>query len=73
MDKKRYCAPYIIDRDKGTLRKRESYYSELNHSSVKMVGIQNFEGIYGAMQKLMKHKKNNAKKSRYDKKTIYKT
>lgn len=73
MDKKRYWAPYIIDRDKGTLRKRESYYSELNDSSVKMVGIQNVKGIYGAMQKLMKHQKNNAKKSRSDKKTIYKT
>ena len=34
MDKKKYLAPFIIDKVKGTFGKWESSHSESNHSSV---------------------------------------
>ena len=37
MDKKKYCAPFIIDKFKGTFGKRRSSHSESNHSSVKQL------------------------------------
>ena len=57
MDKKKYLAPFIIDKVKGTFGKWESSHSESNHSSVKSFVIRNVDGIHGAMKELIKHQK----------------
>ena len=57
MDKKKYWAPFIIDKVKGTFRKRGSSHSESNHFSVKRFVIRNVDGIHSAMKELMKGQK----------------
>ena len=57
MDKKKYQAPFIIDKVEGTFGKRGSSHSESNRHSVKRFVIRNVDGIRGAMQELMKRQK----------------
>ena len=62
MDKKKCWAPFIIDKVKGTFRKRGSSHSESNHHSVKSFVIRNVDGINGATKELMKRQKLNKNK-----------
>ena len=57
MDKKKFGAPFLIDKVKGTFEKRGSSHSESNHHRVKTFVLRNVDGIHGAMQELMKRQK----------------
>ena len=57
MDKKKYWAPFIIDKVKGIFGKRGSSHSESNHSSVKRFVIKNVDRIHGALKEWMKRQK----------------
>ena len=57
MDKKKFCAPFLIDKIRGTFGKQGSFHSESNRHSVKKFVIRNVDGIHGAMQELMKRQK----------------
>ena len=57
IDKKKFWAPFLIDKVKGTLKKRGSSHSESNHSSVNIFVIRNVDGIHGTMKELMNRQK----------------
>ena len=57
MDKKKFLAPFLIDKVECTFGIRGSSHSKSNHHSVKTFVIRNVDGIHGAMQELIKCQK----------------
>ena len=62
MEKKKWT-PYLIDRFKGPFGLRGLSYSQANHANVNFLVIHHTEGMYGALQELMKRQKSLMKKN----------